>query len=384
MQIKTESESEILSKKNILVVEDEGIIAMDIRERLVSLGYNALDSVSSGEEAIKQVKLKQPDLVLMDIILDGEMDGIEAAQHIRDQFNIPVAFISAYADEKILEKAKAAEPFGYILKPFDDRDLRVAIEVALFKHELEVKVKDREKLVEKEKQDLETRRREFLESVAHELRSPLTTIKGFSELLLKSQDKLSQAQQQRCSELLFNNISKLEKLIIDISELSRIERGVFELSKSKIELTEFLSNNSASYKLLLKDSFEFISDISTKVLVDLDEDRFHQVLSNLIDNAIKNTPVEERKIIMEVKKLKKRKMIQIKISDNGAGIESKNLKLIFEPFVTLQTKYSSKGTGIGLSLCKNILKRHDGSITAESKGLGKGSTFTIELPIRRN
>ncbi len=81
------------------MVEDEGIIALDIRERLVSLGYNALDSVSYGEEAIKQVELKQPDLVLMDIILSGEMDGIEAAQHIQNQFNIPVAFVSAYADE---------------------------------------------------------------------------------------------------------------------------------------------------------------------------------------------------------------------------------------------------------------------------------------------
>jgi len=110
-----------MAKTEILIVEDERITAEDIRLSLGGLGYAVTGMASSGEEAIRKAKELHPDLVLMDIVLGGDMDGIEAAKRIRARFNIPVVYLTAYADEKTLERAKVTQPFGYILKPFDDK-----------------------------------------------------------------------------------------------------------------------------------------------------------------------------------------------------------------------------------------------------------------------
>jgi PAS domain S-box-containing protein len=126
----------------ILIVEDESIVAEDIQRSLENMGYSILSIVSSGEEAIEKVKENEPDLVLMDIMLDGEMDGIEAADMIHSFSNIPIIFLTAYSDEKILERAKITEPFGYIIKPFRERELHINIEIALYKSEMEKRLKD--------------------------------------------------------------------------------------------------------------------------------------------------------------------------------------------------------------------------------------------------
>ncbi len=133
-----------MTKTQILVVEDEGIVAEDIQRSLQSLGYIVSAVVSSGEEAIIKAEENSPDLVLMDIVLKGEMDGIEAANLLRSRFNIPVIYLTAYADEKTLERAKVTEPFGYIVKPFEDRELQTAVEMALYKYKMETKLKKRE------------------------------------------------------------------------------------------------------------------------------------------------------------------------------------------------------------------------------------------------
>ena len=133
-----------MSKAQILIAEDDGIVALDIKSRLQVLGYSVAASVASGKEAILKAKADNPDLVLMDIHLQGEMDGIEAAGQIQSQLNIPVVYLTAYADEKLLERAKITEPFGYILKPFEERGLHSTIEIALYKYKMEDKLKKRQ------------------------------------------------------------------------------------------------------------------------------------------------------------------------------------------------------------------------------------------------
>lgn len=115
----------------ILIVEDESIIAMDIQYTLENLGYRVSAVVASGEESIEKASQMRPDLVLMDIKLSGNIDGITAAEEIYDQFQIPVVYLTAYGDEKILEKAKRMKNFGYINKPFEERTLQSAIEQIL-------------------------------------------------------------------------------------------------------------------------------------------------------------------------------------------------------------------------------------------------------------
>ncbi|OPY21137.1 MAG: two-component response regulator [Methanomethylovorans sp. PtaU1.Bin093] len=126
----------------ILVVEDENIVALEIKKRLQKLGYIVPGVASTGEDAISKAEGILPDLVLMDIMLKGEIDGINAAGEIRKRFNIPVIYLTAYSDGDTIERAKLTEPYGYILKPFEEDDLRTAIEIALYRHQM---VNDREK-----------------------------------------------------------------------------------------------------------------------------------------------------------------------------------------------------------------------------------------------
>jgi PAS domain S-box-containing protein len=124
----------------ILVVEDESITAKAIQRRLTGMGYAVPAVTASGEDAIRKAATTRPDLVLMDIVLKGAMDGVEAADYIRRHFNIPVVYLTAYADEQTLERAKLSEPFGYILKPFEEKELYTTIEMALYKHRMERKL----------------------------------------------------------------------------------------------------------------------------------------------------------------------------------------------------------------------------------------------------
>ncbi|AEH60473.1 response regulator receiver protein [Methanosalsum zhilinae DSM 4017] len=126
-----------MDKTKILIVEDENIIALNIKKKLRNIGYIVPGIASTGKEAIEKAEITFPDLVLMDIRLKGEMDGVEAASQIRDKFDIPVIYLTAYSDEEILERAKKTEPYGYILKPFKESELRTSIEVALHKHKME-------------------------------------------------------------------------------------------------------------------------------------------------------------------------------------------------------------------------------------------------------
>jgi DNA-binding LytR/AlgR family response regulator len=129
-----------MSKINVLVVEDESIVSKDIQYSLKKLGYNVVGASSTGEKAIELAGSENPDIVLMDIMLKGEMNGIEAAENIKEKYSIPVIFLTAYADESTLEKAKITEPYGYILKPFKEIDLHTTIEMAIYKHGKEQEV----------------------------------------------------------------------------------------------------------------------------------------------------------------------------------------------------------------------------------------------------
>ncbi len=133
-----------MARTKILIVEDEKIVALDIKNTLLHLGYAVCGIALSGEEVLKQIKETQPALVLMDIVLKGDMDGIEAAEHVRHRSNIPVIYLTAYADQKTWERAKITEPFGYIIKPFEEKELYTAIEMALYKHRMESKLKKSE------------------------------------------------------------------------------------------------------------------------------------------------------------------------------------------------------------------------------------------------
>ena len=122
----------------ILVVDDEAIITMQLEERLSAMGYTVAGMAASGEEAVEKARRIRPDLVLMDIVMPGKMNGIEAAKIVTGELDIPVVFVTSYADDAIIEKAKSVRPYGYIVKPFNELEIKAAIEVALFRKAAEL------------------------------------------------------------------------------------------------------------------------------------------------------------------------------------------------------------------------------------------------------
>jgi PAS domain S-box-containing protein len=133
-----------MTQARILIVEDEIVVAERIQQKLLGLGYGVLAVLASGEEAVAQTASLHPDLVLMDIGLSGAMDGVEAAEQIRSRFGIPVVYLTAYADNVVLQRAKVSEPFGYLLKPFREDVLCSTIEMALYKHAMEQRLRESE------------------------------------------------------------------------------------------------------------------------------------------------------------------------------------------------------------------------------------------------
>jgi len=131
-------------KTKVLLVEDEVIIARDIHHMLTNTGYDVVAVVNTASEAIKKAKELKPDVVLMDIMLEGKRAGVEAASYIYFNLNIPIIYMTAYTDQITVEQAKKSEPFGYLLKPFEERELRTTIEVALYKFKMENRLKERE------------------------------------------------------------------------------------------------------------------------------------------------------------------------------------------------------------------------------------------------
>jgi two-component system cell cycle sensor histidine kinase/response regulator CckA len=141
----TPKDVKLMAREHILVVEDEQIIAKDIQSRLTQMGYPKPAIAASGEEALHKVARLSPGLVLMDIVLKGEMDGVQTAERIRDRFDIPVVYLTAYADDQTVQRAKRTEPFGYLLKPIVDGQLQTTIEIALYKHRMEHNLRQSEK-----------------------------------------------------------------------------------------------------------------------------------------------------------------------------------------------------------------------------------------------
>jgi len=134
-----------MTAPKILVVEDESVVALDLQTRLTRLGYHVVEATAYGETAVEIAARLRPDLVLMDIRLRGEMDGITAADLIRTRLNVPVIYLTAHADEGTVKRARITEPFGYILKPFDERELRTIIEMAIYKHQADKRLRESER-----------------------------------------------------------------------------------------------------------------------------------------------------------------------------------------------------------------------------------------------
>ena len=391
----------------ILVVEDEVIVAEDIGFRLKKLGYIVTATVASGEEAIEKVAENRPDLVLMDIVLKGDMDGVTAAEKIRNRVDIPTVFLTAYADDQTLQRAKLTNPFGYIIKPFQQNDLRVAIEIALHRHEIETKMQETLKASEAAKESVEEkshRQNQYISMAAHELRNPLNAILISAELLELDRTRSNDESQVRTLRLMHSATQKMNGLIDDMLFMGRAEAGKLKCNPLPINLVEFCQDlldqlqlgNETKHKLTL-----IASNVTSAIL---DQQLLHGIITNLIVNAIKYSPnggqisleLECRKpgegdkeaifclspqCVFPNSKLTNinSPSLIIQIRDEGMGIPETELGKIFEMFYRCKNTGKIKGNGLGLTIVKKAVELQGGAIGCESK-IGIGTTFTVLLP----
>ena len=379
-----------MSKGRIMIVEDEGITALTLQRKLETLGYDVPVTTATGEEAVEQVKLAQPDLILMDIMLAGKMDGVETAGQIKAHYDIPVVYLTAYADEDTFQRAKVTDSFGYLLKPFQERILEITIEMALYKHKmtqalrshsegLEERVQERTEKLEQALTALRVSQEKLIRqeklatlgqlagTVAHELRNPLAVVSNAIYYLRVTLDEVDSTTLEYMT-IIEERVREAEKIITDLLDFARdrlVQRDRTELADL---IAEVLHRQPPPDQVMVNMD---IPDEAPAVFVDAQQ--IIQVLTNLVINAYQAMP-QGGEVSLSVEAVNGD--VQLAVTDTGEGIATEVLPEIFDPFFSTKVH----GIGLGLVFVKNLVEVNGGRVDVTSVE-GQGSTFMVTLPI---
>jgi len=376
----------------ILIVEDEQLVALDIQRRLTQLGYQVVAICDRAETALEAVNQLQPDLILMDIHLKGDIDGIAIAAQIREQYQLPIIFLTAHADEATVNQAKVLHPFGYLLKPVQTKHMSTTIEIALSRHQAEgfmqrALEKEREvsitlqRALEKEKM-LNALKSQFVSIVSQEFRSPLNAMIANLSILEHHNEQLTAEQRLHYIQQVKEATESLVELFEDVLTLNETEAAHFQCHPVPIDILWFCRELVSE----LKSQPTTTQDIQLVVhgccetdalFYALDPKLLRHILVNLLTNAIKYSP-ESCEIYFSLDC--KEDQIQLSIQDQGIGISQEDQVHLFKPFCRGSNVQDISGTGLGLFIVKKCVEAHRGHITVDST-LGQGSTFTITLPV---
>lgn len=357
-------------KSKILIVEDESIEAMVFEKSLKNFGYDVVGVASTGEEAIKKVAKYKPDLVLMDIVLKGDMDGIETATLLKEHYDMSVLYLTAHPEESVVDRAKLTSPYGYIIKPVNNTEFKYIIDLALYKHQMEEELKETMQKLQRSNEELE----QFAFVASHDLQEPLRMVSSFTQLLEKRyKDKLD-AEALEYIKFAVDGAQRMQILINDLLAYSRVTSKVDKLEDVNLEkvLDEVLYNLEIKIE---KNHAIITRDPLPEIHVDYSQ--MVQVFQNLIENAIKYRSKKTPNIHISAKKDSEKWLFGVK--DNGIGIEPEYFHQVFQIFSRLHTQYEYAGTGIGLAITKRIIEKQGGKIWVESEP-AKGSTFYFTLP----
>ncbi len=344
------------------MAEDEQIVALDVASGLDELGYEVVGIVSSGPEAVQLTEETRPDLVLMDIRLDGPTDGIAAAEEIRRRWQIPVVFVTASAGDEILSRAKAAGPYGYITKPFRTKELNATVAVALERHRLT--------------RDLEQSNTEltrFCYAVSHDLQAPVRTIRTLLDLLFRQLQGALSTEQSELIELVMGAADGMQHLI---ESLLQFAQAGHQLNRQLVSSSKlFMSVQATLAPLIAERKAEIICRPCP--MVSVDPVQFQQLLQNLLTNAIKYSRSDRAPRIL-ISGETTDEGWHFAVTDNGSGIPPEKRETVFEPLTRLHGS-DIPGTGMGLALCRTIVERHGGRIWVETPAIGEGVTFHFVL-----
>ncbi|MBM4242003.1 MAG: response regulator [Euryarchaeota archaeon] len=341
--------------EKILVVEDEELVAQDIKAFLEDLGYKVLDPVPSGEEAVEKVGITNPDSILMDVVLEGEMDGIEASQQITDSFDIPIVYLTAYGNEEIFQRAKKTEPYGYILKPFRERELQINIEMALYKHAAEkkrIKYLKQKTLNGYRKKSLEEKEA-LLKEIEHRVKNNMQII--ISLLYLQSRyfddEKVLDSFTESINRV--KTMAMIHEIVYQSENLSSID---FSQYLPKL-VSRLLSSYGIGPNIETNINAKDISmNIETAIPCGL-------IINELVTNALKHAFPHQKKGKVNIEiYLDKKGTFTLIVSDDGVGLPRE---------IELQ-----KREALGLKLVDTLTKQLNATIKVDG---GPGTCFKIKF-----
>ena len=340
-----------------MIVDDEIIVASDLKIMLEEMGYRVIGVSSTGRDAIKKSKELKPDLVLMDIKLEGDMDGIEAAGIITSELYLPVIFITAHSDSNTLESAKKTDPYGYMIKPFDERDLKTTIEIALYKHAMEMELRESQAKLRNMSIRLNQIREEERIKIAREIHDGLGNALAMMKFDLFWLRKKISGKSSVIHEKIDSMVESVEK------NIDLVKRVASELRPSVLEhlsLTEAIDWQARE--------FARRTGIECKIKIDsgnLDLDRdlsvaLFRVFQEALTNVMKHSGASE----VEVRLLIRDTGIRLVVSDNGTGISREKIGDI-------------KSTGI--TGMKERVLSWGGSVQIKGDKK-KGTVLTVDIP----
>ena len=368
----------------ILVVEAEAVIAHDLARLIRQMGHS-VDIAHSGEDALRQAEAKPPDLAVVDIILHGQLNGIETATALKEQHAVPIIYATTHGDATTLDRSKATRPFGYLQKPFKEAEVYSAIEIALYLSGTEQELKQRaeklEELLEEKSTQLQGAERlaaigETAALLGHDLRNPLQVLINITFTIKKMFNAIPSpfsSDENKLKALDFcataeKQILYLDKIVSNVQDYARETHP----NKRGVVVYELISD--ALSRIIVPDNIIIRIHIDRDAeRLDGDPLRLSRVFANLIQNAAQAMPRGGQVTIAAVKMARE---LAISVVDEGTGIPKADLKSIFQPLKTNK----AQGMGFGLAVSDKLVKEHGGRIEVDST-VGKGSTFTVLLPV---
>jgi len=363
-----------MDSQKVMIVEDKAAIAEDCRYCVENLGYQVTSTVASGEESIEKAEAERPDVVLMDIHLRDEMDGIEAAEQIHNRFGIPVVFLSAYSDRELLERAKWAGSFGYLVKPFEERELFATLEMALYKAKTDAAI-----LMASRMEATAT----LAGGIAHDYNNLMQVVQGNAELVRSNLgDNHSDAKMLQGIETAAQKASDLAQRLLAFARGGAYKMENTDLNfvvRETLQAQERVIPRRVQIKCNLEDKLWSIK---------ADRGQLGMILTSLCVNAVEAIE-EDGKVCITTQniniddalaekhiELEPGRHILLNVEDTGCGMDDKTLAKAFEPFFTTKCQ----GRGLGLASVYGIVKNHKGCIMLESKK-DKGTVCTIYFPV---
>lgn len=386
----------------ILIVEDDSVSALLLQRALEKNAHQIVGIADTGEKALDLLEENLVDIVMMDINLAGELDGIKTTEIINEKYDIPVVYLSASSDAETLNKVVGTNPSAYVIKPFNIRELNMVIELAIFKdrkekelqklnNELEEKVKQRTaelyeankeltKALEKEREINELKSRIVL-NVSHGFKTPLTSILSSAQLLQIYAEKDHPFKQKisKHSYKIEHSVRALNNLLTSVLFFGKADENKLEFRPKKIFSAAFVKELLDTVKAGIDNEVTIKTEIGElPKTITSDPELVYQVFENLLSNAVKYSKdgkqVDFKLAIQDNKLL-------AQVTDKGIGIPKSEQNKLFDRFFRAKNVGIVEGSGLGLSIVRKCLDVLNGNITFESE-VGKGTTFFVTIPVK--